>query len=135
MGDREILERLVVDKNEMRKILDQLAEKSLKIFRIEKESGKIIFQSFGSLSDPDRISALLIGKYFAVELEIIKENSLSISEIAKEIGRPITALSGPIKELVKKGFVEWLPTRKYRIVYHRMGEILDNLTEKFVKKR
>ena len=122
---KEVLEKLVVDKEQMKKNLDQLVEKSLKVFRIEKEGGKIIFQKFGALSDSDKICTVLIGKYFATELGLIKDNTLSVSQIAKEIGRPITALSGPIKELVKRGFVEWLPTRKYRIVYHRMDEILN----------
>jgi DNA-binding MarR family transcriptional regulator len=132
---KEVLEKLVIDKTEMKKNLDQLVEKSLKVFRIEKEGGKIIFQNFGALSDSDKICTFLIGKYFATELEIIKDNTLSVSQIAKEIGRPITALSGPIKELVNRGFVEWLPTRKYRIVYHRMDEILDYLVNTTIRKK
>jgi predicted Rossmann fold nucleotide-binding protein DprA/Smf involved in DNA uptake len=132
---KELLEKLLVDKTEMRKNLNELVDKSLKIFRIEKETGKILFQNFGKLSDPERILTFLIGKYFATELELLKENELSISQISKEIGRPLTALSGPIRELVKKGWVEKLPTRRYRIVYHRMDEILDNLIKKNEKVR
>ena len=96
-------------------------------FRIEKESGKIRFENFGILTDQQRINSALIGKYFANMLEIVKENSMSISQISNELGRPMTSLSGEIKKLTQKGYVEKLTTRKYRIVYHRISEILDEI--------
>jgi len=135
INGKEALEKLVVDKNEMKKNLDQLVDKALKIFRIKKEDGRIIFQNFAALKDSEKICTVLVGKYFASELNLISDNSLSISQIAKEIGKPITSLSKPIKELVKSGLIEWLPTRKYRISYHRIDEILDNLVAATTKKR
>ena len=39
-------------------------------------------------------TALLIGKFFAKKLDIIDDASLGVSEIANELGRPKTALSG-----------------------------------------
>lgn len=131
---KETLEKLLIDKNEMRKNVDQLVEKSLKVFQIEKETGKIVFKNFGVLSDTEKALTVLVGKYFASELELIKDDTLSVSQIAKEIGRPITALSGPIKDLVNKRFVEWLPSRRYRVVYHRMEEVLDYLVNASSKK-
>lgn len=65
---------------------------------------------------------------------MVTESSLSISEVAKEIGRPMTALSGATKELVKHGYVEYLPTRRYRIAYHRIKEIIDNILNTKQKK-
>jgi predicted transcriptional regulator len=58
-------------------------------------------------------------------MQIIEDPALSISEIARELGRPMTALSGDIRDIVKKGFVEYLPGRKYRIAYHRLTEIFE----------
>ncbi|MEM4258738.1 MAG: hypothetical protein QXL17_06275, partial [Candidatus Thermoplasmatota archaeon] len=100
---------------------------AIKIFRIEQPSGRIIFQDFGGLSDKQRILVILVGKYFANKMGIIENASMSISEIAKELGRPMTALSGPIRDLVKQGFVEDLPGRKYRVAYHRIREIFDKI--------
>lgn len=121
------MEKLVIDKDEIRKSFDKYVEKSLNIFRIQKENGKIIFKNFGALNDELRICTILIGKYFAKELNLIKDDSLNISELAKEIGKPMSSLSGDIDPLLKKGFIEKLPTRRYRIVYHRIDEILDSL--------
>ena len=123
--EKEILQKLVVDEKDTIKDLERLVTESSKFFKIEKPTGKIIFVSFGDLSDPKRICIVMIGKYFANKLGIVESPSLGISDIAKEIGRPMTALSGPMKELTKNGYVEKLPGRKYRIAYHRISEILE----------
>ena len=95
---------------------------------------KIIFQNFGSLNDKQRIAIVLLGKYFANRLKMVENPSLSISEIAKEIGRPMTTLSGNMKELVTKGYVEYLPGKKYRVAYHRIKEIFDVILSTKQKK-
>lgn len=124
--EKEILKKLLVDENQVIKDLAVLVDKAKNVFVIEKNSGKVIFNEFGELTDPQRISALLIGKYFAEKLEVLEDSSLGISEIANELGRPKTALSGPMKDLIKKGYVEKLSNRKYVIAYHRIKEILNN---------
>lgn len=125
--EKEILQKLVIDAKDVTKDMVRLVEEATKIFRIESPSGKIIFQNFGALSDKHRLLVVLIGKYFANRLGMLENASLSISEMAKELGRPMTALSGPIRDLVKTGYVENLPGRKYRIAYHRIREIFDDV--------
>ncbi|MCW1296719.1 MAG: MarR family transcriptional regulator [Candidatus Parvarchaeota archaeon] len=125
--EAEILKKLVVEEKDMIKELEKLVEDASGIFRIEKPSGRIIFQDFGTLNDKQRILVLLIGKYFATKIGIIKDPSLSISQIAKELGRPMTALSGPVRDLVKQGFVENIPGRKYKITYHRIKDIFSKI--------
>lgn len=124
--EKEILKKLLVDEKDIIKDLAGLVDKAKDVFVIEKNSGKVIFNEFGKLSDPQRICALLVGRYFAAKLEILKDSSLGISEIANELGRPKTALSGPMKDLIKKGYVEKLSNRKYMIAYHRIKEILNS---------
>lgn len=131
--ENEILKRLVVEEKDITKVMEKLVDEASKHFRIEKPSGRIIFEDFGLLNDKQRIAIVLVGKYFAHRLKIIENPSLSISEIAKELGRPMTALSGNIKELVKNGYVEYLPGKKYRIAYHRIKEIFNELL--IIKKR
>jgi DNA-binding MarR family transcriptional regulator len=126
-NENEILNKLVVEEKDVTKEMEKLVEEATKYFKIERHSGRILFQDFGSLSDKQRISIIILGKYFANKLGIINNASMSISEIANDLGRPMTALSGPIKELVTKGFVESLPARKYRIAYHRINEIFNNI--------
>ena len=132
--ESEILKKLVVDEKDIVKELERLVEEAQKYFRIESPSGKIIFQDYGSLVDRQRVAILLVGKYFAFKLKMIEDPSLSISEIAKEIGRPMTTLSKPTKELVDKGYIEYLPGKKYRIAHHRVKEIFSEVLEEKQKK-
>jgi len=132
--ENEILKRLVVEEKDITKEMEKLVDEASKFFRIEKPSAKIIFQDFGSLNDKQRIAIILLGKYFAHKLKMLENPSLSISEIAKELGRPMTTLSGNMKELISKGYVEYLPGKKYRVAYHRIKEIFDDILNAKQKK-
>lgn len=125
--ERKVLNRLVVDKGAMIKDLEHLVEQAKDIFLIESPGGRIIFQDFGALSDERRILALLTAKYFAARLGLKNDNSLGISEIAQELGRPMTSLSGPVRSLIAEGYVEKLPIRKYTVAYNRMKEIIPEI--------
>ena len=132
--ENEILKKLLVEEKDITKEMEKLVGEAFQHFRIEKPSGKIIFQNFGSLNDKQRIAIVLLGKYFANRLNMVENPSLSISEIAKEIGRPMTTLSGNMKELVTKGYVEYLSGKKYRVAYHRIKEIFDDVLNMKQKK-
>lgn len=121
--EKEVLKKLLVDEEDIIKDLADLVQKAKDIFVIEKSTGRVVFKNFGKLSDPQRICALLVGRYFATKLELLKESSLGVSEIAQVLGRPKTALSGPLKDLVTKGFVEKLSNRKYIVAYNRIKDI------------
>lgn len=127
--EKEILKKLLVDEKDILKNLLELVEKSKQIFVIEKNSGKILFNDFGKLSDPQRICAFLIGKYFAMKISLIPTCALGISEIGSELGRPMTTLSAPIKQLTTKGYVQKID-RKYEIAHHRIKEILTTYFDK-----
>src|SRR2546422_8173848 len=107
--EKKVLSTLLVDEGETIRSLSDQVEKAKTVFRIENPSGRIIFRDFGVLGDPRRVAALLLGKYFAHRLGLIQDNSFGISEIANELGRPVTALSGPTKVLISEGYVERLP--------------------------
>ncbi len=123
--EKEILKKLVVEEKDVISDLVNLVERAKEVFVIEKPSGRIIFKNFGKLSDAQRICALLVGKYFALKLGLLEEAALGISEIAKELSRPMTTLSRPVGELIARGYVEKLTTRKYIIVYHRIKDVFD----------
>jgi DNA-binding MarR family transcriptional regulator len=132
--ESEVLKKLIVEEKEVTKEMEKMVEEAAKFFRIEKPSGRIIFQNFGALTDQQRVAIVLLGKYFANRLGLVENPILSISEISKEIGRPMTALSRPLKDLITKGFVEKLPGRKYRIAYHRIKEIFEEVLASKSKK-
>jgi hypothetical protein len=125
--ERQVLRKLVVDEREVIKGLADLVERAKSVFSIASPGGKIIFQDFGSLSDERRILVLLLGKYFALRLGFVETADLGISEIAEELGRPKTALSGDVGTLMKDGFVEKLPDRTYRIAYNRIRDIFNKI--------
>jgi hypothetical protein len=128
--ERKVLSKLLVDEGDTIRNLSDQVEKVKDVFRIENPTGRVIFQNFGDLSDPKRIAALLLGKYFAQRLGLIENNWLSLSGMAQELGRPLTALSGPARSLIDDGLVEKLPIRKYRIIYHRIPDLIEMLYEK-----
>lgn len=123
VDEKEVLKELLVDEEDVIQDLSNLVKKAKDVFVIEKSTGNVIFIDFGRLSNTQRVCALLIGKYFAMKLEIIKDASLAISEIGKELAIPMTTLSAPLGVLVSKGFVTKLPKRKYIIAYHRIKDI------------
>lgn len=127
--EKDVLKKLLIDEQDTAKDLATLVEKATKIFRIEKSSGRVIFQSFDGLTDRQRIVATLVGKYFALKLGIATIAALTISELADEISRPVTALSGPIKVLMSNGFVLKTTDRKYQIAYHRINEIFERVLQ------
>lgn len=131
VDEAEILHKLVVEEKDVMKEIEQMVEKASNYFKIEKPGGKIIFKDFGGLNDKQRIIILLLGKYFAAKLKIIGDPSMSISTVAKELGRPVTTLSGNMKDLVTKGYAEYIPNgKKYRVSYHRIHEIFETLLDK-----
>lgn len=124
---KESFRKLIIDEEDTVKDLERLVDSAAKVFKIEQPSGMVVFSKFGELTDRQRICIVLIGKYFAVKMGIVQNHAMGISEIANELGRPVTSLSGPLRELVRKGFVQSLPERKYAIAHHRISEFLESL--------
>ena len=124
-NEKEILKKLLVDEEGILKDLGEFVDKVKNIFVIERSTGKVFFKNFGKLTDPQRIAALLVGRYFAEKLDIINDDSMGVSEIADALGRPKTSLSGPLKDLSTKGYVEKMGNRKYRIAYNRIQNIFE----------
>ena len=121
--EKEVLSKLLVDEKTYLTNLDAIVDSVKAVFVIEHPSGRVIFKNFGEMNDNQRLLALLLGKYFAGRLGLIEADTLGITEIATELGRPKTSLSGPIKELVDDQLVVKTPERKYKIAYHQMDEI------------
>ena len=128
-SEKEILKKLLVDEEDILKDLSELVGKAKNIFVIERSTGKIFFKNFGKLTDPQRITALLVGRYFAEKLDIIDDDSMGVSEIAGALGRPKTSLSGPLKDLSTKRYVEKMDNKKYRIAHNRIQDIFKTYFE------
>lgn len=122
--EKEVLKDLLIDESEIQKNLIDLVKKLKDIFQIQQTNGQIHFKDFGKLTNPARISALLIGKKIAKKLDLNTDDSLTITQIGNELGIPATTLSSPMKDLVKKGYV-LKNSKGYEIAYYRLSEIID----------
>ena len=137
-SEKEILKNLLISEEDTVQKLKMLVEKSKKYFGIESKSGKIIFHN-PNMANRKKILLLLIGKYFAEKLGLIDKNSLSSTEISKQIDTAITTISGPLGELLKKGLIK-KEGSEYKIQYFKIESILDSFeesksTNKIVTKR
>jgi len=105
----ELLKKLIIDESDTLQELEKLVEAASKFFRIERPSGRVVFRDFKKLTDKQRIAALLSAKYFAAKSQIITDQTLRI------------------REIIKEGFVEPLPEKKYSIVHHRLTELFERV--------
>jgi hypothetical protein len=136
MEESKALERLLISKEETARRIQEMASKAEKIFLIEKETGRIVFKDYTALPDIWKVGALLCGKHFAKELKIKDvKDALGVTEIAKELHRPATALSGPLSDLVKRGWVEKDPHRKYKVIYYHIDDILNECIKALSKRK
>jgi len=123
--EKKVLKDILVSEEGMIHNLSEIIKKAKKIFVLEEKSGKIIFKNYSKLTNPQRISAILIGKYFAKRLNIIQDNSMEGPEISNELNIPQTTLSAPLKSLKDKGLIS-SEKGKYRVNPHRIEEIISS---------
>lgn len=128
-NEKDILKDILVSEEDVIQNLLEIVKKVKEIFVLEEKSGKIIFKNYSKLTNPQRISAILIGKYFAKRLNIIKDNSMEGPEISKELNIPQTTLSAPLKSLKDKGLI-LSDKGKYRVNPHRIEEIISTFEKK-----
>lgn len=131
--EHDILKDLLVDESELIQNLASTIQKVKDVFVLEKNSGKIIFKNYSNLTNPQRITCILIGKYFAKRLGLIADDILTISEISSELEIPQTTLSSPLKSLRKLGHVLYSESH-YKINPHRIEEIVDSILSSKTKK-
>ena len=124
--EHRILKDLVINENEIIDNLVSTIQKIKDFFRIEDKSGKIIFQNYSKLTNPQKICCVLMGKYFANRLSIIEDHTASVSELSSELDIPVTTLSAPLKSLRKSNWVLYAESR-YKINIHQIDEIVDSL--------
>ena len=131
--EKEILKNMLVDESDVVQNLAKIVQKAKDIFVMEKSSGKIIFKNYSELKNPQKITCVLIGKYFAKRLDLIDDHTTTVSEISKELDIPQTTLSSPLKSLRKSGQILYEKSR-YRVNPHRIQEIIESILNEKNKK-
>lgn len=131
--EKEILKNILVDESATIQNLAKIVQKAKDIFVMEKSSGKIIFKNYSKLTNPQKITCILIGRYFAKRLGFIDDHTMTISDISKNLDVLQTTLSSPLKSLRKSGQILYEKSR-YRINPHRIEEIIDSITTNKTRK-
>ena len=127
--EKEIMDKLLVKKEQVDADLRSIADKLSGVFKIE-ESGEVLFSDLSSLDDYQRMLALLTGKFFAARWGLINSERMRITDIAKAIARPRQTLSKRIENLRKKGLVLRDTTDgRYFIDKNRLKDIVQQITK------
>ena len=124
-NEKEILKNMLVDESNIIQNLANIVQKAKDIFVLEQSSGKVIFKNYSNLTNPQKISCILIGKYFAKRLELVDDHTITVSEISKDLDIPKTTLSSPLKSLRNSGDILYEKSR-YRINPHKIEEIVNS---------
>ena len=73
--EKEIMDKLLVKKEQVDADLRSIADKLSGVFKIE-ESGEVLFSDLSSLDDDQRMLALLTGKFFAARWGLINSERM-----------------------------------------------------------
>ena len=127
--EKEIMDKLIVKKEQIDMDLRSIADKFSTVFKIE-ESGDVLFSDFSSLDDDQKMLALLTGKFFAARWGLLNSDRMRITDIAKALARPRQTLSTRIEALGKKGLVSRDSSDgRYYIDKNRLKDIVQQLTK------
>ncbi len=124
---KEILSGLMLKEEDTLDELSELVELSKNSFKIEKETGKVIFNRNLRLANREKITLLLCGRYFAKESGLLNEDGINISDISKELSVPTTTLSAPLGELVRDGTIRKTDDGLYKVVHHQIKSVLSDI--------
>lgn len=103
--------------------LSSLLDKLQAFVRIEKVSGKVIFER-SDLPLKSKLFFALAGRYFWCRVNKTENYSATITQLAGIVGKPVTSLSGPLAELVRYGYIEKISSGQYRVAYYSIEKFL-----------
>jgi len=128
LSEKDILEKLLIDEEE---ILKRLVEKAEKIFRIDRKTGDaVIVAPKSKLIDRELIGITLLGRYFANKMKLASSDSMSVSEIAQKLGMDEKAVSARLSELKRERIVEMVSRGEYRVSYAGVESMLSEIEGK-----
>lgn len=128
---REILKDLFVSEQDTLDELKELVNLSKPLFKIEKETGKLVFSETTNANsrNKDKLVLLLIGRYLAKVMGVVTDDGMQIAAMSEQLGIPKTTLSGPLGELVSEDIIRKNDQSFYSIVHHKIKPALMSLTK------
>jgi len=129
---KDILKEIITSEETILLNLRRLVEAAKPFLRVEEKTGRAIISQDLGFSNSDRIFLLLLGKYFAMHYGILKDYSVTLSDISAELGIKRTTLPAPLKTLINDGLVERPKENTYRINPYKAEYLLRKLNEKHI---
>lgn len=119
----KIRKTLIVDETQLQEELLQRVADHLRI----DERGRVHILDPSRYRLKDLIALYLIGRAYAVEAKLIKDDAASLAEISTAIGADYRVLSARVSELRSEGKIETPARGKSRIVFARVPQILKEI--------
>jgi hypothetical protein len=121
---QNILDKIFLKEEDTLKQLDEIVELAKNHFKVEFDTGDVVFSSNKQYSIKDKIILLLVARYLAKTGKKIESDEIDINEISNILSVVTTSLSKPLGNLISKGITKKSNQGKYRIVHHKIKETL-----------
>jgi CRP-like cAMP-binding protein len=129
---KKILKEIITSEEATLLALKRLVESAKLFLKVEEKTGRVIISPNFKFTNADKIFLILLGKYFAKHYEILKDFTVTLSDISMEIGIKRTTLSAPLKRLVDDDVVSRPRENTYRINPYKAEHLLHRMNEKYL---
>ncbi|MGA8905215.1 MAG: hypothetical protein WB661_09435 [Candidatus Bathyarchaeia archaeon] len=120
----KIRKHLVIDES---KLLDDSLERLRRVIALSKDGGVHFVADKRTFSDRQLIALYLIGKRFAYEAGLVKEQSIAMSQIAKDLRLEYGIVAARLADLRSAGLVDSPQRGKYSATAFAAEAILSDI--------
>lgn len=121
---QNILNKIFLKEEDTLKQLDEIVELAKKHFKVEFDTGNVIFSSGKKYSNREKIILLLIARYLGKVGESIESDEIAIGKISDILSVKKTTLSKPLGDLILENIIKKNDKGEYQIVHHKIKEVL-----------
>jgi len=132
---KEILKAIITDEETVLLRLKKLVDAAKPFLKVEEKTGLVVISPDFGFANSDRIFLLLLGKYFAMNYGILKDDSVKLGDISAELAIKRTTLPAPLKTLMDNGIVERPKENTYKINPYKADHLLCKLNEKYLASK
>lgn len=124
---KKIIQDLILKEEDAKVQLQRLVKLAKPFLSIEDKTGRVILKQEFPFTNPEKILVFLLGKYFAHQAGITKEETVKLSEISDGLGIIVTTLSAPMARLVKSKVVTKPQKDSYQISPFQTEKYLEGM--------
>jgi hypothetical protein len=129
---KKILEGIITSEEDPLLRLKRLVNASKPFLKVERNTGRAMISTEFEFTNAERITLLLLGKFFAMQYGIRKGYELTLDEIGSELAVKRTTLPAPLERLIDDGVVDKPKRNVYRISLYKVEYALRRLQERYL---